>query len=241
MILRITRGRTYGTLLVDLQRHQILDLLPDRKAETAAARTLVPSRNPSGEPRSWRRLRFCGSDGGTSSCPVCRPVPSPDQAFRKSVEGFLSRHLAAHRTSVDLESRATLLSPVQGKRPPKKNPKHAQESQAKREERLAQYQQVVARLRAGLLASGHRCSGRGRSCHRLALVENGTFPEQKSPQRAYQARSPSQSGCRAVGSGLSQHRTVASGTGRRRPHYHLSQRLQTTGLLPSGRQEEVWL
>jgi len=30
------RGRTYGTLLVDLQRHHILDMLPDRKAETAA-------------------------------------------------------------------------------------------------------------------------------------------------------------------------------------------------------------
>jgi len=66
--------------------------------------------------------------------------------LRKSLEGVLSRHLAAHRTRVNLESRATPLSPAQGKGPPKKNPKHAQESQAKREERLAQYQQVVARL-----------------------------------------------------------------------------------------------
>ena len=30
------RGRTFGTLLVDLQSHQVLDVLPDRKAETAA-------------------------------------------------------------------------------------------------------------------------------------------------------------------------------------------------------------
>jgi transposase len=36
MIFRITRGRTFGTLLVDLQSHQVLDVLPDRKAETAA-------------------------------------------------------------------------------------------------------------------------------------------------------------------------------------------------------------
>ena len=31
------RGRTFGTVLVDLQRHQILELLPDRQKETAAA------------------------------------------------------------------------------------------------------------------------------------------------------------------------------------------------------------
>jgi transposase len=31
------RGRTFGTVLVDLERHQILDLLPDRQKETAAA------------------------------------------------------------------------------------------------------------------------------------------------------------------------------------------------------------
>jgi transposase len=33
----LRRGRNYGTILVDLQRHQIIDLLADRKAETAKA------------------------------------------------------------------------------------------------------------------------------------------------------------------------------------------------------------
>ncbi len=31
------RGRKFGTILVDMQSHQVIDLLPDRKKETAAA------------------------------------------------------------------------------------------------------------------------------------------------------------------------------------------------------------
>lgn len=31
------RGRTFGTVVVDLDAHQIIDLLPDQQAETASA------------------------------------------------------------------------------------------------------------------------------------------------------------------------------------------------------------
>jgi transposase len=31
------RGRRFGTILVDMQSHEVIDVLPDRKAETSAA------------------------------------------------------------------------------------------------------------------------------------------------------------------------------------------------------------
>src|SRR5207302_3454168 len=37
------RGRTFGTVLVDLERHQILDLLPDRKKDSSASWMIMQS------------------------------------------------------------------------------------------------------------------------------------------------------------------------------------------------------
>jgi transposase len=169
------RGRTYGTLLVDLQRHHILDILPDRKAETAAAWM-----------RSHPEIRMVSRDrGGDYASAALTAAPQAVQCadrfhlltnLSKSVEGFLSHHLAAHRTRVDLESRVTPLSLVQGKGPPKKNPKHAQESQAKREERLAQYQQVVSLRMQGFSQTAIAAEAGSRSCDRLALVEEWHLP-----------------------------------------------------------------
>jgi len=176
------RGRTFGTLLVDLQTHQVLDVLPDRKAETAA---IWMQAHPEIQVVSRDR-------GGDYAAAAQTSAPQAMQCadrfhlmtnLSKSLEGFLSRHLAAHRAHVDLESRATPLPTAQVKGPPKKHPKHAQESQAKREERLAQYQQVVALHQLGFsqtaIASqvgvGHATVSR--------WLRYGTFPEQQSPQR----------------------------------------------------------
>jgi len=176
------RGRTYGTLLIDLQSHQVLDILPDRKAETAAAWM-----------KSHSEIRVVSRDrGGDYAAAAQTSAPQATQCadrfhlmtnLSKSLEGFLSRHLAAYRTRVDLESRATPLSIAQGKGPPKKNPKQAYESQAKREERLAQYQQVVALRKLGFsqtaiaaqVGVGHATVSR--------WLRHGTFPDHKSPQR----------------------------------------------------------
>ena len=90
----------------------------------------------------------------------------------KSLEGFLS----AHRARTDLESRTTPLSPVQGKGLPKKKPKHTEVCQAKREERLAQYQQVVALRKQSFSQTAIAAEAGSRPCHRLALVETWHLP-----------------------------------------------------------------
>lgn len=176
------RGRTFGTILVNLQTHQVLDVLPDR---TADASSVWMSRHPEIELVSRDR-------GGDYASAALAAAPQAVQCadrfhvltnLSKSVEGVLSRHLAAHRTPVDLASRATPLSTPLGKGPPKRSPKHAQESQAKRKERLAQYQQVVALRQLGFAQTaiaaqvgiGHATVSR--------WLSHGAFPEQKPPQR----------------------------------------------------------
>ncbi len=101
----------------------------------------------------------------------------------EALEGLLARHLAAHRTRLTQESRATPLSTAQPVQPPKLSPKEAQLSQAKREERLARYQQVVALRKQGFsqtaiaeqVGIGHATVSR--------WLESSAFPEQQPRQR----------------------------------------------------------
>ena len=88
----IRRGRRYGTLLVDIESHAVVDLLPDREAETLATWLRqhpgieVISRDRAGayaRGRSWVRLgRSRSPTAGTYSrtlvtCSPGRRPPSP--------------------------------------------------------------------------------------------------------------------------------------------------------------------
>lgn len=101
----------------------------------------------------------------------------------EALAGLLARHLAAHRTRAVQESRATPLSIAQGKGPPKKNPEHAEGCQAKREERLAQYQQVVALRQQGFSQTAIAAQVGVSHATVSRWLRHGTFPEHKSPQR----------------------------------------------------------
>jgi transposase len=142
------RGRKFGTILVDMQSHNVIDLLPDRKAETAKAwmkthpEIKLVSRDRGGDYAS-------AAASGAPQAIQCADRFHVIKNLGEALEGVLARHLAAHRSHVAEESTATSLSTVHAIQPPKLSPKEAQRKLAKREERLAQYQHVVILQKLG--------------------------------------------------------------------------------------------
>ncbi|HEX6481641.1 MAG TPA: transposase [Ktedonobacteraceae bacterium] len=109
------RGRRFGTILVNLETRHVVDLLPDRKAETAA---------------SWMRhypdLKAVSRDrGGDYAAAARASAPQATQCadrfhvmknLGEALEGLLARHLAAHRSRVVQESRAIPLPTAEAER-----------------------------------------------------------------------------------------------------------------------------
>jgi transposase len=137
------RGRTFGTLLVDLQSRRVLDVLPDRKAETAAAwMTVHPEIRLVSRDRGGDYAKAAAS--GAPQAQLCADRFHLLKNLGEALEGVLARHLAVRRTRLTEEEGPTPKLPAQPRCPPKMSPKEAELSQAKREERLALYQHVVA-------------------------------------------------------------------------------------------------
>jgi len=171
------RGRKFGTILVDLQSHKVIDVLPDRKAETSAVwmathpEIVLVSRDRGGDYAS-------AAATGAPQAIQCADRFHLIKNLGEALEGMLARHLAAHRTHQTEELRATPLEGAQSKLPPKLSSKEVQVSQAKREERLAQYQQIVAFRKQGLsqAAIAERVGVARTTVSRW--LTHATFPEQ---------------------------------------------------------------
>ncbi|BCL78901.1 hypothetical protein ccbrp13_13660 [Ktedonobacteria bacterium brp13] len=176
------RGRKFGTILVDLQSRNIIDLLPDRKAETAKAwmkahpEIVLVSRDRGGDYAS-------AAASGAPQAIQCADRFHLLKNLGEALEGVLAQYLAAHRTHLTEEIRATPLETAHGIQPPKLSPKAAQQSQAKREERLAQYQHVAALRKLGF--SQTAIADQVGVAHSTVSrwLSSGVFPEQKPRPR----------------------------------------------------------
>lgn len=101
-----------------------------------------------------------------------------------ALEGVLARHLAAHRKRQTEMARAVPLQTSPTEKPPDALPKKVALSQAKREARLAQYQQMIALREQGFsqtaiaeqVGISHATVSR--------WLSHGAFPEQKPRPRS---------------------------------------------------------
>ncbi len=140
------RGRKFGTIIVDLQTHKMLDVLPDRTAESAAAwmaahpEIELVSRDRGGDYASAATI-------GAPQAVQCADRFHILKNLGEAVEGCIARHLAAKRKAQPPDILEEHLPIEQAPRGVRHSPKIERLQQAYREERLARYEQVVA-LRA---------------------------------------------------------------------------------------------
>lgn len=170
------RGRRFGTILVDLQTRQVIDVLADRKAETAA--TWMAS-----HPEIKLVSRDRGADYASAAAVGAPQAVQCTDRFHilknlgEALEGWLARHLAIKhqkQTQTTLEEHLPI---GDASRPIRRSPKGERLQQAYREDRLACYEQVVALHKLGM--SQATIAGRVGIGH--STVSNwlaaGTYPE----------------------------------------------------------------
>ncbi len=186
------KRHTYGTILIDLEQHQVVDLLPDRTADTLAAWL---QERPGVEIISRDRSRAY-ADGAARGAPDAVQVADRFHLIKnlgETVVEVLERHRADLReVRVSAE---TLVQPEDGTRPvadltrrtsalPMSRPTWLQRrQQERRSHRVARYEQMIALRERGLtIAAIVRELGVGERTI-LRWLAAGSFPERKLRRR----------------------------------------------------------
>jgi transposase len=143
----LRRGRTYGTVLVDLKRHKVLDLLPDRKAKTAQAwieahpEIELVSRDRGGDYAAAARK---GAPQAIQTADRFHLVKNLAEAVQKALAHCgtqIRKDRKTTKTTVVVEPVESLPSPVTSDEQP---------YSAHQTERYERYQQVVALREQGI-------------------------------------------------------------------------------------------
>jgi transposase len=184
----LQKGRIYGTILVDLEQHQPIDLLPDRTADTFAAGLRDhPGVEVIARDRSTEYAR-----GATDGAPAALQVADRWHVLknhREALERMLGRlHADLTRLPELLSTADTHLVPPPQSIRPLRLPSMREQAvrQVARDRRLARYQQVQALYQQGVsMVQIATRLGMGRATVRK-FVAAAVFPE-----RAVQRRQPS--------------------------------------------------
>lgn len=171
------RGRTYGTILVDLGTHHPIDLLPDRTAETFSKwlRThpgaLVISRD-----RSTEYAR-----GASDGAPSARQIADRFHVLknlREAVERALKR---LHAELVEQQKRVGFPQAIQYKR--RRSQTEIAASKVARFRRQARYEEVVSLYKQGMSILGIADQLRMSRSTVRNFVYAGAFPERANVLR----------------------------------------------------------
>jgi transposase len=186
------RGRKFGTILVNMQTHQVIDVLADRKAETSA--TWIAS-----HPEIKLVSRDRGGDYASAAATGAPQAVQCADRFHilknlgEALEGCLARHLAAKRQKQTQET-VDEHSPFQhAPRSVRRSPKVERLQQAYREERLACYEQVMALRKLGMsqaiiaerVGIGHSTVSRWLAASTLPETKRGPYVSRLDPYLPY--------------------------------------------------------
>jgi transposase len=186
------KGSEYGTILVDLEQHRVIDLLPDRTAATLAAWL---RQHPEVEIVSRDRAGAY-ADGIRRGAPQAIQVADRfhlEKNLTEVIERVLARHHAALRSAAEAvvaEARAaagTTEHQHTGAGQARPPTRVQVQRQARRERRLARYRQVMALNDQGYSQRQIADAlGIGRHQVRLVLRADG-FPEQSTASPRWSA------------------------------------------------------
>ncbi len=168
------KGRSYGTILVDLDVQRVIDLLPDRTAETLATwlrghpEVLVVTRDRAGAYAEGIRL---GAPQALQVVDRFHLVKNVTDAL----ERYLTRqHVALRRATLTSESLVPSADP-----PEDTAPSSSREQPARRARRLARYEEVIA-LHAHAVTDRVIAAHVGGSVRTVQRwLHHGQFPERR--------------------------------------------------------------